>query len=228
VAVQHYGEGRSMVFTGEAAWRWKMLLPSEDRLYETFWRQAIRWLAGGSPDPVALLAPADAMAGEVVPLSLVVRDADFAPVGDAAITMTVTGPDGVERDAHATAAPGEPGRYATGIRAEEAGLYRVRAEAHRGATVLGAADAVVLVGGVDQEMADPRRNDEVLRRLAEATGGEVVEPDAAGTLADQLAARAADRRPPATRDVWHTPWAFLLVVVLVGTEWGLRRRWGMR
>ena len=28
VAVQRFGEGRSMVFTGEASWRWRMLLPS--------------------------------------------------------------------------------------------------------------------------------------------------------------------------------------------------------
>ena len=31
VAVQRYGDGRSMVFTGEASWRWRMLLPSSDR-----------------------------------------------------------------------------------------------------------------------------------------------------------------------------------------------------
>jgi len=84
-----------MAFTGEAAWRWKMLLPSEDRLYETFWRQAMRWLAGGSPDPVALSMPDAAMAGDVVSVSLLVRDADFAPVGGAAVSLTVAGPGGV-------------------------------------------------------------------------------------------------------------------------------------
>ena len=32
VAVQRYGTGRAMVFTGEAAWRWRMMLPASDRL----------------------------------------------------------------------------------------------------------------------------------------------------------------------------------------------------
>jgi len=228
IAVQRYGEGRSMAFTGEAAWRWKMLLPSEDRLYETFWRQAMRWLAGGSPDPVALSMPDAAMAGDVVSVSLLVRDADFAPVGGAAVSLTVAGPGGVARDLHATAALGEPGRYATGFRADEPGLYRVHTEARQGAAVLGTAESVVLVGGVDREMADPRRNDDVLRRLAEATGGELVASGDAGRIADRLAAREADQRPAAMRELWHTPWTFLLVVALVGTEWGLRRRWGMR
>ena len=31
VAVQRYGEGRAMIFAGEAAWRWRMLLPASDR-----------------------------------------------------------------------------------------------------------------------------------------------------------------------------------------------------
>ena len=45
VAVQRFGDGRSMIFTGEAVWRWRMLLPSTDLSYERFWRQAVRWLA---------------------------------------------------------------------------------------------------------------------------------------------------------------------------------------
>src|SRR5262249_48822535 len=31
VAVQRFGEGRAMTFTGEASWRWKMQLASDDR-----------------------------------------------------------------------------------------------------------------------------------------------------------------------------------------------------
>src|SRR5438067_4712387 len=52
VAVQRYGQGRSMVFAGEASWRWKMMLSSTDRSHEFFWRQTARWLARPSPDPV--------------------------------------------------------------------------------------------------------------------------------------------------------------------------------
>ncbi|MBI4485947.1 MAG: VWA domain-containing protein, partial [Acidobacteria bacterium] len=57
VAVQRFGQGRSMIFAGEASWRWKMMLPSTDRTYELFWRQAARWLAGSAPDPVAITVP---------------------------------------------------------------------------------------------------------------------------------------------------------------------------
>ena len=33
---------------------------------------------------------------------------------------------------------------------------------------------------------------------------------------------------PERRDLWHEPWAFALVVVLLSAEWMLRRRWGLR
>ena len=34
-----------MIFTGEASWRWRMLLPADDRSFDTFWKQSLRWLA---------------------------------------------------------------------------------------------------------------------------------------------------------------------------------------
>ena len=34
----------NLVFAGEAAWRWRMLVRAEDRTYEHVWRQAARWL----------------------------------------------------------------------------------------------------------------------------------------------------------------------------------------
>ena len=75
VAVHRYGEGRAMIFTGEAAWRWRMLLPASDRSYETFWRQALRWLALPAADRVALALPASASSGEPVSLRRERQDA---------------------------------------------------------------------------------------------------------------------------------------------------------
>jgi uncharacterized membrane protein len=43
VAVQRYGQGRAMVFAGEASWRWRMMLPAADTTYDTIWRQMARW-----------------------------------------------------------------------------------------------------------------------------------------------------------------------------------------
>src|SRR5690606_12402569 len=69
IAVQRYGEGRSMIFGGEAAWRWRMLLPADDGTYDRFWRQSLRWLSSASPRPVEVHGPVSAITGEPVTLS---------------------------------------------------------------------------------------------------------------------------------------------------------------
>jgi hypothetical protein len=30
------------------------------------------------------------------------------------------------------------------------------------------------------------------------------------------------------RDLWHTGWSFAAILILLGAEWVLRRRWGLR
>ena len=87
VAVQRYGEGRSMVFAGEASWRWRMMLPATDRSYDTFWRQAVRWLALPAADPVAVTVPAAASPGDMLPLR-VARPRRRLRAADAVSTST--------------------------------------------------------------------------------------------------------------------------------------------
>src|SRR4029077_16960792 len=79
VAVQRYGQGRSMVFAGEAAWRWKMMVASTDRSYEFFWRQSARWLTAAAPDPVVLAVPDSPEPGDSIPIEVDARDAAFMP-----------------------------------------------------------------------------------------------------------------------------------------------------
>jgi hypothetical protein len=87
----------------------------------------------------------------------------------------------------------------------------------------------VLAGGTDPEFVDPRRNDAVLRRLGESTGGALLDASALTGLPDRI--RKAAASPTARlveRDVWHNGWSFAIICALLGFEWALRRRWGLR
>ena len=94
VVVQRYGRGRSMVFSGEASWRWRMMLPAEDRRYEFFWRQAVRWLTVEAPDSVSMTLPPGPEPGDTFNIDVDVRDQTFAPAGDATLSGTSTAPGG--------------------------------------------------------------------------------------------------------------------------------------
>jgi uncharacterized membrane protein len=171
VAVQRYGKGRSMIFAGEASWRWRMMMPAADRTHEIFWRQAGRWLSTSAPDPVSLSAPPSATPGETVALDVIVRDKAFTPVADASASIRLTLPGGESRDLVPTLAEASAGRYTAPFRLDQPGVYRASVEARRGDLPLGTSEQWFLVGGSDDELADPRLNDDVLRRVAGASGG---------------------------------------------------------
>jgi uncharacterized membrane protein len=230
VAVQRYGEGRSMMFTGEAAWRWRMLMPSADRSYDTFWRQAVRWLAIGAPDPIAIEPPTQASPGDTLQIRVAVRNAAFVGQANALVDVRVRAPDGRIEQLRAGASPNveDDGRYVARFRPEQAGVYRISADARRGSAALGSASSVMLVGGSDMEMTDPRLNLPVLRRVAVASGGRLLSPGDGALLVEALRDRIPAVRLAATRDLWHNAWSFGFIVALLGAEWILRRRWGLR
>jgi uncharacterized membrane protein len=229
VAVQRYGHGRTMVFAGEASWRWRMMLPSTNRTYETFWRQAGRWLAAGAPEPIALTLPSPPV-GSTTRLDIDVRDAEFRALPDVSVIMRVVDAAGSARDLTPVADVAVGGRHSATFRADHGGLFHVEAEVRRGSERVGTVRDWMLVGGADRELTDPRLNAAVLRRLATDSGGALLSASELGDLPKRLAlsaARATDA-PRRERELWHTPWAFLLIIGFVSLEWGLRRRWGLR
>ncbi len=227
VAVQRYGQGRTMVFAGEASWRWRMMLPATDTTYDTIWRQMSRWLAHGALEPVSVVALGSPSPGTTEQVSVLVRDADFEPVGDAEVQIVVTAPGGDETRATATLADAADGRYDAPVRFADAGVYRLAADARRGAERLGAGERVVLAGGADPEMADPRLNEAVLERLAQQTGGLYVTPDEVTRIPPRLQAPAVVDGPPELRDLWHGAWSLLAVIGILAAEWTLRRQVGL-
>jgi hypothetical protein len=226
--VQRFGRGRAMIFGGEGSWRWKMLMPSADRTYEAFWRQAARWLASEAPEPVSVASPVHAGVGSAAPIDVSVRNSSFEAVPDAQVHISVRDPGGTTRDVPSTAAEAATGRHAASFVPEEPGLYRMSVEAKRGDTVIGSAVQSVLAGGTDPEFVDPRLNETVLRTLAEASGGRYLDASRAGRVSEALRERRTQARPGDVRDLWHNAWSFLLIVALLSTEWALRRRWGLR
>jgi hypothetical protein len=203
-----------------------MLRPATDRTYEFFWRQAARWLSSDAPDPVELRVPDAPMPGDPLPVRLEVRDAAFAPVGDASVEATVTAPGSQTQPL--AMRPAGAGEQAATFVPDTAGLYRIRADARRGATLLGTADRWLYVGGADPEFSDPRLNEGFLRRLARQSGGQYVPASESDRVVAALASSIPQTVEPVRRDLWHEPWAFALVIGLMAAEWILRRIWGMR
>jgi uncharacterized membrane protein len=228
VASQRFGAGRTLVFAGEASWRWKMMLPASDGTYDRFWRQAARWLTTDAADPVSLEPVTSAATGGDVLIAATVRDAEFRPTPTATVSVKVERANGTVEELTPTLVDGARARYTARVAAGDAGVNRVHVEAQQGATTLGTADAPWLVGGIDAELADPRLDEIALRRLADASGGAYLDVEHALDAGRYLQTATSRRAPEEWRDWWQTGWMFALIVLFAGAEWALRRQWGLK
>ena len=227
LATQRYGLGRSMIFAGEASWRWRMMRPATDVTHELVWRQLARWLAAGAADRIEIPPVAAALPGITESIGIMVRDEEFKPIGDAEVTLRVKEPGGQERSLPASLADPREGRYSAAVRLDQSGVYVMAADVRRGTQSLGSATRPTLVGGADVELAEPRLNEAVLRRIAEATHGQYVRVDAASSLPGLLRQSEVGRPPTEMRDIWHNGFSLALIVGLLAAEWLVRRRVGL-
>ena len=227
IAAQRYGQGRSMVFAGEASWRWRMMRPATDNSYETIWRQLARWITAGAQGPVTIAAMSPTVAGVTDRVSVLVRDENFRPIANAEVAVLITAPNGEKRALTAALSNPQEGRYRVASRFDQSGVYRVEAIASRGTAKVGMASRPVLVGGVDLEMTQPRLNEAVLRRLSAETKGRYIPADQAAELPSLIRASRVDAGTPEQRDLWHNGWSLLAIIALLGVEWVMRRRAGL-
>ena len=227
LVTQRYGNGRSMVFAGEGAWRWRMLLPASDTTHELVWRQMARWVAGGATERIEIPPSAVALPGTTEIIRVLVRDEQFQPVPNAEVALRVTAPGGAERTLPAALSDPAEGRYVASIRFDQPGVFNVVAEVRRDGATLGTATRALLVGGVDIELAEPALNEPVLRRIAETTGGQYAHAEDAASLTSLVTQSTVGERPTEMRDLWHNGYSLLIIIALLAAEWGFRRRVGL-
>jgi hypothetical protein len=177
---------------------------------------------------VSASVPETAEPGDPVEIAVDARDRTFNAVADAAVDATLTPPGGEPKPVALRPSAGTAGRFTGAFTPAEAGLYRVHAEARRGQEALGEADRWFYVGGADREFADPRLNEGFLRRIARETGGQYLRAAEAAKVVSLLQQAVPQNLEPERRDLWHEPWAFAIMIVLLSSEWVLRRRWGLR
>ncbi len=132
--------------------------------------------------------------GDPISVDVEARDALFQPVTDASIDATVTSPGGETAPIKLRHTDSTTGRAPAALTANQPGLYRIRADAKRGATSLGSTDRWLYVGGADREFADPRLNEGFLRRIARNSGGRYVRAADAGRVPEWLRDRDSPER----------------------------------
>jgi uncharacterized membrane protein len=232
---ERYGRGRTLVLLASDTWRWRMMLESKNTLFETFWRNLLRYLVDGVRRQVEASAERSFYGtGDAVRLRAEVADEKFISINDAQATARVTTPSGrvVDVALKQTVEGGFEG-YAAPFRPDEDGLYRVEVTAKRAGSKQGTAAALApgrasfLVGPINREAWNAAQNRELLERVASETGGKYYPIDQADKLIDDITHREGAGAIRETKDLWDMPVNFLLVLVLASGEWFIRKRKGL-
>ena len=233
LAVQNYGAGRTAAFTTGGSWFWRMDREIGDKLHERFWRQLIRWLSVGAQTQLTVQTDKDTyLPAEPVLLQTRVLGRNLEPVNDAAVTALIESPFGVMQEVRLEWILSEDGVYQGRFLPRDQGEYKVTYRIRNPAD--GSTSESRSRFGVREALTEFTRswqNRPLLTELAEQTEGKYYDEASAGRIADdlrqRLAGAAATQGQVKKHSLWDLPVVFGLLLILVLTEWFLRRRSGL-
>jgi hypothetical protein len=137
------------------------------------------------------------------------EEAARAPTQKLSVPMTETG----------------AGVYEATVEALGPGRYRATASVTTADTVFGRATTDFAVAVQSLELANTGMNEGLLRAVAEASGGKFFSPDSLAREGSEIMLGSYQRR--FSFDPRRAVWAYVLIALLAGAEWLLRRRRGM-
>ena len=228
LAFQRFGRGKSMALTTASTWRWRMELDSHDNLYETFWKQLLRWLVSDVPDQVNVEAEKSSYSpDESAVIRAEVNDGSFLHLNNAQVVAHVKSPSGQISTVPLTWDVDKEGQYSAPFKGDEEGVYEISAEATQGAKSLGTAKANFRVGDSNEEFHNAAMNEQLLQRLAKETGGRYYTPQSARYLAQDISYVDSGASLVEEKELWDMPFLFLVLVGAVSAEWVIRKRNGL-
>ena len=228
LAIENYGRGRTALFATAGSWRWQMLLPHEDMAHETFWQQLLRYLVAGTLTQVSGSTPRQVLSDETtVHFRAEVRGKDYKPLANAKVEAHIVGPGEAGSTVELKPQPLEEGIYVADWTADKTGNYVTELVAKNDKEEIGR-DVVMFrrEDGVAENF-HATQNRELLEKLAEQTSGRYYTAGEAGKLSREISYSEAGITTRETRDLWDMPVVFLLALMLRGSEWLLRRKWGV-
>ncbi|MFN0056076.1 MAG: glutamine amidotransferase [Planctomycetales bacterium] len=230
LVVQPFGRGRAAALLIGDLWRWQMRRPDPATSdLERSWRQMLRWLVSDVPARIQVETSLPTTGGSASRRILVrARDQRFEPLDNATVTVRIKTPDQQTIDLPLSASEEGVGQYVGTFRPRIPGAYR-------GMVTVAAADGSPagqreFGWGTDLQTEEFRRltvDRAGLERLAHDTGGEIVEPDALDDFVSSLTHRQVPILETTTHPLWHRWPVFLIAILCLVGEWGLRRWIGL-
>jgi uncharacterized membrane protein len=225
----YFPAGRTLFLAVDSTYRWRYRYG--DRYLDTFWRNAMRWLALGrlkSGDRRYRIESSRSSYDieDRVQLEVRVLDEDYRPSDEPTQRVGWSGPDGVEHELELAREPERLGVYRGGLEVDRPGVYRAWVEGRVDGRTQRVSTTEFEVVLPTRENQDPSPDPESLRLLSAKTGGKFLDLARARALASEFPGGEERREPISSRledawDGWHT---LIVALLMLGAEWILRKR----
>ena len=209
-------------------WQMHADIAPDDMTHELFWRRLLRWLVDGVPDQVVASVRRDHVEpGEPIELLTEVVDGTYLRMNNSQVIAEMTSPSGDFVEIPLDWTTERDGEYKGHITPTEEGLYRIRVEATNNDNLVGTDMAYFFASASDDEFFDSAMRAPLLRRIADETSGQFYTVDTVESLPEDIAYTGAGITIVEELELWDMPILLLLLIVLVGSEWGYRRIRGL-
>jgi hypothetical protein len=241
------GTARQVALTGYGIWQWKLTTFGREEAYigksdsskvgisalDLFLANAVRWLTTQEENERVQIVPDRKFyqAGERIDFLGQVYNESMEPVEQADVAIQISG-TALPKPLDLSLEAAGNGRFTATIpQGLPKGDYSYKGTASQNGSILGSDDGRFNVGDFNIELAEPRMRSDILRALAERTGGRFYTPETASNLLKDIYANPRFQAHEITNthdyELWNS-WPLLALAILCfGSEWFIRKRLGM-
>ncbi len=228
LALKKVGRGRSVSLLTASLWRWGFEPPTKGtnpKVFNHLLNNIILWLIDDpSMEAVNVWSQrSEYNSSEPVMLELRSGDGKYEK-----LQLSVWNVDNGKIVERKSMSPGASGKSVVQLGMNQPGSYGVKLEALQDGKVIATAQDSFSISGHGVEMAQTVPRPDILQQIASITGGDAVDyanPSFASPKVDEKQKYRVDAS--SSRPLIAHWWMLLLLGLLWGTEWFLRRRWGL-
>ena len=231
VVLGRYGAGKVLLLTSDDTWRWRR--HAGEYLHDIFWVQLVRMLRSptdtGQDHRLRLACDRTTYAyAERVAVRLEVSDAELlAALGDHATLALLDAQSGPVATIRADRVDPSSNMFEAWFVPPRAGAYVLRCRDIVPRAGDRPASTLIRVEPADLEARHPEADHDLLGRIAAETGGGVVDLNRMSEAFARIRDRSVRIPDDITEPLWDSKLALVLFVVLITTEWTLRKAFAM-
>lgn len=220
IATQQYGLGSTMYFGTDNLWRWRK--NASDKHYGRLWGQVVQRLAlphllGESRRTQLVADKKSYSVGERMTVYARLYTQSYEPITEASVKGTLKKIDGAGSSIILRQVPGQPGMYRAEITAPMAGSYQFNVDSDPSTKL------ELPITEPRVEFAETAMNESLLRQVCQTSHGAFFREEDLHKLPEAISGKTDKVRSNVDVEIWSSPIFLLLVVVLTGVEWAMRK-----